>query len=263
MTTLSLGQMTALDVSPTEYIDIAAGAGCQQVSLMVRPPSPQSPVPTVTADNIAAVEERLAATGLEVLNAECFMLTPQTDVRDFASAMALGQRLHARGVTVLTYDNDEARVVKNLSQLCAMARDLGLRVNLEFMPLAPICKNLQQAQDLIKKVGASNLGIGVDFLHLVRAGNTAAELAEVPDELIYYAQICDSEDLEVSEDYALEAGSSRLSPGAGKFPLAALLSALPDGTPVEIEVPQGPGEPAAQRVKNIADDTRRQLDKAH
>ena len=262
MTNLSLGQMTALDVSPTEYIDIAAAAGCQMVSVMVRSPSPQAPVPTVTADNIAAVEERLAATGLTVLNAECFMLTPNTDIQDFSPAMALGKRLKARAVTVLTYDNDESRVVKNLKQLCAMAKDLGLRVNLEFMPLAPICKNLQQTQELIAQVGASNLGICVDFLHLVRAGHTAADLAEVPSELINYVQICDSKNPGAGDDYAMEAGGNRLSPGAGQFPLTELLRALPEGTPVEIEVPKPPGEPAAERVKKIADDTRRQIDKA-
>jgi len=256
---LSIGQYSALDVGVEDYIGIAAANGCRTVSLLVSSPNPQAQLPLVTADNLDSVRQCLQATGLGVLNAECFMLTPDTDVAGFRPALELASALNARGVTALLYDADEERVRFNLQSLCAMARSLGLLVNIEFMPFSPRWGSLQEATALVEELDQANLGLGIDLLHLVRSGGSVEDLAAVPPQLVHYAQVCDSADGTAHKDYAEEAGANRLAPGAGVLPVQAFVAALPPGTPVEIEVPQPPGMPAAERLAAIIGATREQL----
>jgi len=270
MTILSIGQMTALDVDVLKYIDIAASVGCQKVSLMVQPPGQGSHWPVTNHENLQAVKQKLADSGLGVLNAECFMLVPGVDVAVYQPALDLAAELHALGVTALIYDPDIERASNNLSRLCEMAQAKGLRVNIEFMPLAPVCRSLTETVSFIKGLGQPNLGVAIDLLHLIRSGGTVEEVAATPPELISYVQICDSADTSVNSNYGEEAAANRLPPGKGGFPVTAFLQALPAGTPVEIEVPM-PGEgsndssgkqSAKVRVQAIAAATKNELEKA-
>ncbi len=262
MANLGLGQLTAIEVSPVDYVSIAAEAGCQMVSLFVRQPGAQAKFPLTTRDNCKEVREALCATGLQVANIECFMLIPNVDVEQYRPALELGAELGAVGATALLYDNDEARAIGNLSRLCRIADDVGLRINVEFMPLAPIGKNIHDAVALIEKVGASNLGLCIDLLHLIRSGGTPADVAAIDPARIHCAQLCDSMDLSVTSDYAKEAGVERLAPGDGKFPVQAFLKALPAGALIELEVPQPADRPAGERVNAIVASARRQLELA-
>lgn len=256
MVSLSIGQLTALEVQPPEFVRIAADAGAQSVSMMVNSPNPRTPFPEVTPDNLEAVQQVLRDTGLRVNNVECFMLTPHTVVENFRPAFVLGQQLGAIGATALVYDSDEEQVLRNLRQLCDLGEEYNLRINLEFMAMTPKWSSLTTAAELIQKVGKNNLGLGVDLLHFVRSGSTLADLASVPAEIIYYAQLCDSLDTSVNQDYAHEASAQRLAPGAGKFAIKEFVAALPDHAFLELEVPQSADVPAGERVKAIVAATR-------
>jgi len=262
MANVGLGQLTAVEVDAVDYVSIAAEAGCRMVSLFVRQPGSQAKFPLTTRDNCDAVKTRLRETGLQVANIECFMLVPNVDIEQFRSALELGADLGARGATALLYDNDEARVLQNLTRLCQIAAEVGLRVNIEFMPLAPLGRNIHDAVALIKKVGAPNLGLCIDLLHLIRSGGTPADVAAIDPALIYCVQLCDSMDLSVTNDYAREAGAERLAPGDGKFPVQAFLKVLPAGALIELEVPQPADRPAAERVKQIVAAAKRQIELA-
>lgn len=259
MTFLSIGQFSALDVGVEAFIDIAAANSCQAVSLLVRSPSSQAQLPLVSGQNLPGVKHRLQATGVTVLNVDCFMLAPGCDVPGFRDALEIGRQLGAKGATALLYDADDQRLRHHLLQLCGMARELGLKVNIEFMPFTPLYRTLQQATDLVLQLQQPNLGLTIDLLHLVRSGGSVTELAQIPAELIHCVQICDSRDGSAHGDYAEEAAANRLAPGEGVFPIAAFLRALPDHTPVEIEVPQPPGEPAAERIQAIISGTLQQF----
>lgn len=256
MKNLSLGQLTAIDLAPEEYINIAAAAGVQGVSLLVNSPNPATPFPLVTEDNFGAVQTALKTSALEVNNVECFMLTPHTNIEHFREGFAIGQRLGARGATALLYDNDESRVKKHLLQLCELGNEYHLRINIEFMAMTPRWNTLEQAAQLIQEMDKPNLGLGIDLLHLIRSGGCPSDLAAIPAEIIYYAQLCDSADLGAHKDYAEEAGSHRLAPGDGQFPVRELIDALPDTAFLEIEVPQPSTTPARERVKSIVEKTR-------
>ena len=262
MTTLGLGQLTAIDVDAVEYISIAAATRCDTVSLFVSQLGTQSKFPITTRENSDAVKAQLLATGIKVSNVECFMLIPNVDVEMYRPALQLGAELGARGATALLYDNDEERVIDNLTRLCQMAAEVGLRINIEFMPLAPNWKNIQQAAELIQKIDKPNLGLCIDLLHLIRSGGAPADVAAIDPKLIFCAQLCDSMDLRATDDYVMEAGAKRLAPGEGKFPVQEFLKALPAGTPIELEVPQLPERPARERIENIVAAARRQLELA-
>jgi len=262
MTILSIGQLTALDARLTEYIDIAASAGCQKVSLMVQSAGPNWNWQLTTRDNLQDVKQKLAETGLGVLNAECFMLVPGVNVDDYRPALELAAELKASGVTVLIYDPDKSQAMENLGRFCELAQQHDLRVNIEFMPLGSLCRDLGEAVSLVEELQQPNVGIAIDLLHLIRSGGTPEDVAAVPPGLISYVQICDSEDLTVNSNYAEEAASNRLAPGQGQLPIKAFLQALPAGTPVEIEVPQPQVVPVTQRVMQIVAATRTELQKA-
>jgi sugar phosphate isomerase/epimerase len=244
----SIAQFTALNASPVDYLHAVARAGSDFVSLMVNAPGKGTAIPLVNNDNLAEVAQVLADTGLKVANVECFMLTPNTDVAAFEPALARGAQLSAIGATVLVYDTEEARVQANLAAFCQLAGQHNLRASLEFLAMSPRWNTIIDAAALIADCNLPNLGIGVDILHLIRSGGTAADVARLPAELIHYAQLCDSNDLRSGIDYAEEAAANRLLPGEGVFPTTAFLQALPEGTLVEIEVPQTPPRPAAAHI---------------
>ena len=259
MTTLGIHHLAALEVDPVEFVTLASESGCQEVSLFVQAINPKAGYPLVTAENSAAMAERLRATGIRLANIECFMLTPKTDVESFRPALECGAGLGARSATALLYDSDTARISDNLGRLCEMTEDMGLRVGVEFLALAPAWNTLQQVAQLVSKLSRPNLGLGLDLLHLVRSGSDMAEVAALPPGLVAYAQLCDGGDLRVTQDYVEEAAARRLAPGDGCFPIQDFLKALPAGTHIEIEVPQPADRPARARVQHIVESTRRQL----
>ena len=256
---LGIGQFTAIEVTPAEYVGVAAEAGFDRVSLLTISPNPQMSLPLITRDNVAGVKSALDSASVDVGNLECCMLTPHCDVEAFRPGILLGRELGATGVTAILFDGDELRTEKNLRQLCALARECGLRVSIEFMPMTPRWRTIGEAAALIRSLGEPNLGLCIDLLHLIRSGGTPAEVAATSGELIHYAQLCDGADTIVTADYGVEASSNRLAPGEGVFPIQDFLQALPAGTLLEIEVPQPAERPALDRVKLIIEAARRQL----
>ncbi len=258
--TIKLGvhQLTVLDISPVELIEIAAKTNCQKVSLFSQPIG-GSQFPLVTKENLQELRSGLSANDLQVANIECFMLTPNTRVDEFEAALELGAELGARGATALLYDADKNRIVDNLSALAELTKSLGIRIGIEFMPLAAGWKNLQETASLVMQLQDLNLGIGVDLLHLVRSGGSPEALKAIDPSLISHAQLCDGSHINVSNDYVEEASFNRMAPGDGVFPIQSFLQALPEGLTVELEVPQVSDLPALQRVQHIVAGARKQL----
>lgn len=256
---LGVHHLTAIETDPLSFVRIVGESGCREVSLFVRQPGPRSSFPLADRDNRAALAAALGDNGVRLANIESFLMTPATDVAAFEPELELGAELGARGAGVQIFDDDESRVGANLAALCDMASRLGVRVAVEFMPFTPAWKTLPAMAELIARLAHPNLAIGVDALHLVRSGGSPEEITQLPPGVVGYAQLCDGADLTVTADYAGEAVGNRLAPGAGVFPLAAFLQALPAGTPLELEVPQPPDRPPAQRVRDVVSATRRLL----
>lgn len=259
MSSLGIGQLTAIELDPTDYVAVAAEAGLEAVSLFINPMGSIEGSCLTGSDNCAAVKQQLRATGLRVANVECFPIVPGLDVESYSATLDIGAELGASSATMLLYDPDETRVIDSLSRMCELCDQRGMNVGIEFMPLAAGWTTIGQTAELIASVGQSNLGMGIDLLHLIRSGGTPADVAATPPGLIHYAQLCDSNSLAVTNDYVEEASAVRLAPGEGKFPTLEFLQALPAGTPLELEVPQPPDIDARQRVRGIAEAARRQM----
>jgi sugar phosphate isomerase/epimerase len=249
--------MSALELDSIQFLRVAAEAGCQSVSVFTHDSFGGYPV--ITRDNKYAFKRVLQDTGLAVASADAFMLLPNTRLQSFISALELGADIGAKRSTVLLFDGDEQRVIDNLSQLYERAGKLGLSVAIEFMPLAPAWKTIEETATLIEKVGSSILGISVDVLHFVRSGGKPADIMALRPERIFCMQLCDSQDLSVTENYAEEAISGRLMPGEGRFPLKEIIDALAPNMPIELEIPQSGHLSACERINDAVAAARRIL----
>lgn len=244
-----LHHMTAQEAGPEEFIELAAAANSPTVSLFAAQPGGDTVFPLVDAGNLAAVRERLDDTGTLLANVDVLMLTPHSGPETFLPALDIGAELGARAAVALVYDNEAGRAVQNLGILCEEAAQRDLRIAFEFTAFTPRWNTLAGALELLDAVGHPALALGLDILHLVRSGGSAAEVAALPQGPIAHAQLCDGAHLEVTADYGDEAAGNRLVPGAGVFPLTDFLAALPVGTPLELEVPQPAAAPPAERIR--------------
>ncbi len=244
MRSLALHQITAIEASPPELVSIAADLGCQQVCVFVVSPEvllseqdvPAGRFPVVTPGGKREMLERLNGTGLSVSNIEFFPLGPAVEVDAYREALELGAALGARRAVCHIHDPETQRAIANFGRLCEMAADCGMEVGLEFMGLTPACNCLQRARYFIEQTGVDNAGIAIDALHLVRTGGSVADVQQLPPRLISYAQICDGAGRQITSDYFPEA-LNRVIPGEGVFPLRELIAAIPDQTPLDVEVP--------------------------
>ena len=223
---------------------------------------PESSFPLVTREISGAVAQALRDNGIRLGNFDPFALAPTTEVAQYQSVLELAAELGAQGITALLFDNDEARVIDNVSSLCELARPFGLTVGIEFMGLTPAWNTLTDTLTLISKVDQRNLGITLDILHLVRTGGTVAQVAALDPAVISHVQLCDGASLDVRRDYGIEAASDRLAPGEGVFPLVDFLQALPAGVRLELEVPQPAACPAQERIVDVMKKTRQLIETA-
>lgn len=240
---IGLHQITVMDVEPLQFAELARSAGCDRISIFTYAPKAVLPgqksrflFPTVTRDMQDAMRKRLATHGIAVMGVEYFPITADADLADYAAGLALGRSLGATRAVTHIHDIDGARAVNTLGALCDLAAKEGLAIGLEFTSLTRGCPSLRRAAWFVDQIGRTNFGIGVDCLHLVRSGASAADLYELEARYFSYAQICDGFGLAASSDYMTESHDRQL-PGDGDFPLEAIIRALPAATEMEIEVP--------------------------
>ncbi len=237
---LSLAALTVLELSPAEMVSCAAAAGYSCVGLRLIPATDREPSWSTVGDTLLVreVEQRLADTGIKVLDIEIFRLKPDTRVEDYRAALETGARLGARQVLVAGNDPDESRLTEHFAELCDLGTPLGLTMNLEPMPWTDV-KTVQQGARVIASAGRPNAGVLIDPIHFDRAGNTAADIALVPPSAFHYAQLCDApaqrpQDLET---LLYQARAERLMPGDGGLDLKGILRALPADLPLGLEIP--------------------------
>jgi hypothetical protein len=107
--------------------------------------------------------------------------------------------------------------------------------------------------DAAALASATEAALLLDALHIQRGGSSLDDVRALEPALVPVLQICDGplaapERLEVPAELPLgmtadgsplqvEARAMRQVPGEGAFPLLDLLTALPAGTPLSVEVP--------------------------
>jgi sugar phosphate isomerase/epimerase len=181
-------------------------------------------------------KHRLDATGTTVVDASTCRLQPDTDVESFQPMVETAAYLAARQINSNGDDSEPARLADRFGALCAMAEEYGLLVGMEFQATTHI-GTIGDALELIVRSGASNATITVDALHLARSGGCPADVADLEPDSVGYVQLCDGPARVEPGRYQWEAGTERLLPGDGDFPLVELVAASSPSTVIGAEVP--------------------------
>lgn len=258
---MSLAYLTVDGAHPIEQIEAAAACGFDAVGLRLQPPKGRSLAHAVMGD--AALIESIGRTsdalGVSILDVELISLDASFVLSDWMPLLETSALIRAAYVQVVCEDEDQARAARNLATLAKAADSLGLNLALEFMRFRAV-RTLADALSTIERAGASNVKVLVDVLHLDRSGGSAADLAAADPGRIGYIQLCDAPSQRPETDEALlqEARNSRLYPGEGGLPLAAMLRALPVDLAVSLEIPQASsgGALIAERARRAAAATR-------
>jgi sugar phosphate isomerase/epimerase len=261
---LAVAHLTALELTPLEWVTQAARAGFDAVGLRLNATSADAiAYPSIVGSEAHRVLRRvLADEGMTVHDVEFIPMLPDIDVASYAPMFDAAADLGARCVTVSGDDPDDGRLAANLAALCELAAQYGLRVDLEFMRWRHV-GTLKQARSMVERVASANLAILVDALHLARSGGSPADVRALPVGMVRAVQLCDaSQHAPVGDDATvLEARTGRLPPGEGVLPLIDLLDALPAGTALGVEMPL-PSLPAKDRLELAYRSTRAMLEVA-
>jgi sugar phosphate isomerase/epimerase len=152
--------------------------------------------------------------------------------------LEIGAEIGATRLAVCGDHGDLGLVADRMAGLCEIARNCGMAVDIEFMPFREV-RSLADALEVVRRSGQPNAHVLVDALHFFRSASDAYTLARAEPGMIGTFQLCDAPLIAPKTDEALaaEARTQRLLPGAGGLPLRALIAALPEGTPLGLELP--------------------------
>lgn len=245
---IGLAALTVLELSPQEQVSVAAETGYDFVGLRLIPVAGQ---PYRHAIDIAAIENRLAATGMKILDVEVFRLDPQTQAADFEPTLAAAARLRASDLLVHGADPDASRLADNWGRLCDLAAKYDLAANLEPMPWVEV-STIAKAKRILDLAPRGNAAVLADAIHFFREANRLQDLASANAR---YLQFCDAraERPASMEEIRRQAREDRLFPGEGGLDLRGLLDALPPGLPMSLEVPHaGALEPRERARRALA-----------
>jgi sugar phosphate isomerase/epimerase len=263
MTGLGLAHLTALELAPAALASEAARAGFGFIGLRFIAATANGPAyPTrVGTEAHRALKTILANEGVRLNDIEFVQLTPDIDVPALAGLLEAAADLGALSVIASGDDTDPVRLTAHFAELCDLAQQFGLRVDLEFMRWRAV-GSLPQAEAIVCGAGRPNSAILVDALHLTRSGGEAGDLISIPARYLRAAQICDAAAEIPATEAAIiaEAREGRLPPGEGALSLDALLQALPADATLSVEMPM-PSLETRVRIARAFNATRRLLDR--
>ena len=242
-----------MELPPPEQVSVAAKAGYTHVGLRLIPVANQVLPPFEMRD----LEQRLADSGIKVLDVEVFRLDKDTDVAAFEPVLAASARLGATDLLVHGADAEESRLVENFGRLCDLSARYGLAANIEPMPWVEI-STIRKAKRIIGKANRQNAAALADAIHFFREDNSFADLKAVPHR---YMQLCDARTERPSDmqEIIRQARGDRLFPGEGGLDLKGLLGALPHNLPISVEIPYAKPMTPLERARRALEATRKLL----
>ena len=192
---------------------------------------------TWSATRAREVRLRLDATGLAALDMEPVFVTPDGD--DGGRLIDAAAEVGARNVLTVCRGLEQARFADRFAELCDHAAPAGITVVVEPTLLYSVT-TIAEAEQVLALAGRPNGAILADNLHLDRAGGNAIEaLGRLDPALLPYAQICDApaEPADTSRAGLFsDARDERRLLGGGDLPVREFVAALPEGTPLSLEI---------------------------
>lgn len=236
----SLAHLTMMQCAPPELTEVASQAGFDYVSLRIIPLGlPTEPKYPLASDRKlrARTKAALRATGVKLLDIELARIYPGVDVTEYQPALEVAAELEGRHVLSSIWCDDMGFARDRFTQLCELARPLGLTVDLEFVTFAGV-RTLNEAAGIVAASGCDNAGICVDTLHFDRSGCRVRDMDRLPPNWFHYAQVCDAPGEWSSTEQELKriAREGRLSLGEGGIDVRGILEHLPR-IPYSLEVP--------------------------
>lgn len=262
MTDYSLAHLTAIALPPPELIRVAARTGYRTVGLRLIEATAGGPTYPLMTDPALMRETKaaMAETGVGVLDIEFVKLTPEFDVAALEPFVAAGAEVGARYVITAPYDPDLGRLADRLGAMSDLCGRYGLRAILEFFPWTEV-PDLAAAAALVAATGRPECGILVDVLHYTRSHGTPAQFDGIPASRFPFVHVCDAPaGTSWTREELFHAGRvERLPPGEGGMDIKGMLSHMPPGIPIALEVPMtamtaAEGEEAVvRRVRQAAE----------
>lgn len=237
----SLAHLTAIGCQPQELIYIAKLAGYDCVGVR---PIPMHVPGEVNLDfardkNLFRLtKQALEDTGIEINDIEVARVYDGVDVKEeYGPAMEAGAELGAKHITASVWTPDREYSIERFAELCELAGQYNLTVNIEFVTWANI-RNIRETVELFRKAGKENVGILLDTLHFYRSRDTIAEIMELPARYFNYVHLCDAP-AEIPEDaveLAKTGRGERLYVGEGAIDIRSVMDCLPDSV-IGLEIP--------------------------
>lgn len=236
----SLAYLAVPGCPPPEMIYTAAIVGYDFVSLrpiyMGLPGEPNYAL-AENKDLLQATKTAFASTGIKLLDIELARIHDGVDPKKYLPAMEVAAELGGRHVLSSIWTPDKGFYTEKFAELCELAKQFGLTVDLEFVTFADV-KNLAEAVEVLRAVKADNAGIMIDTLHFNRSRVALEELDAVPREWFHFAHLCDGPtEIPTTRDGLIHtARDERLYAGEGGIDIAAILNRIPE-VPYSIELP--------------------------
>ncbi|MBO7668240.1 MAG: sugar phosphate isomerase/epimerase [Firmicutes bacterium] len=243
----SLAYLTLPGIDPVSQIKIAKEVGYDTVSLRIIPmhlPGEPEFLPQKDPALFAAIKQALADYDMSIMDIELARVRPDLDIEEYRPAFEAAAELGATDVLGSIWSRDKNWYTDTAGKVTDMAKEFGLRYNIEFLPWAGL-RNLQEAITLIDDLGRDNAFIMVDTLHAGRAGVTAREIARTPAKYFGFIHLCDGPAGpdgdpvldNIKDDLMLyTAREARYYTGEGCMDIAGMIKALPEN-PISIELP--------------------------
>ena len=243
----SLAYLTIPGVDPVEQIKIAKEVGYDYVSLRTIPMHlPGEPEFLLDRDPalFEATKAALKEYDMPLMDIELARVRPDLDINEYKPAFEKAAELGATDVLGSIWTRDKAWYTETAGKIADMAKEFGLKYNIEFLPWAGV-RNLQEAITLIDNLGRDNVYVMVDTLHAGRAGVSGAELARTPRKYFNFIHLCDGPAGpdgdpvldNIKDDLMLyTAREARYYVGEGAMPIAEMIKGMPE-IPLSIELP--------------------------
>ncbi len=236
----SLAQLTVLKTSPAEISRIAADCGYDYVSMrQIYMGLPEEPDYDLSKNKKLMAETKavFADTGIKLLDIELARIFDGMDVKKYEPSMTTAVELGGKHVLSSIWTLDREYAIERFADLCDLAAQYGLTVELEYVPIAGV-RTLSGAVDVLRKVNRPNAGLMIDIHHFHRAQDNPAELAKLPKEWFRFAHLCDAPAEIPSEQTEMVRilREARSYVGEGGIDIAPILNAMPV-VPYSIELP--------------------------
>lgn len=236
----SLAHLTLLACPPPEMTYIAARAGYDFVSIrpifMGLPGEPNYAL----AENpqmLKQTKQALASTGVKVHDIELARIHDDMHPTKYLPAMEVAAELGARAVLSSIWTDKRDYAIEKFGEVCDLAKQFGLTVDLEYVPIAGV-KDLAGAVDVLRKVKRDNAGLMIDAHHFQRAGDKVEDLDALPREWFHFGHLCDvGAEIPSDRDKLIQImRAERLYVGEGDAPIAGIFNRLPEMV-LSIELP--------------------------